>query len=557
MTTLDTETTSSARPRGSASGAGDARAQATGVIALFARLRWRLLLGALRQGGAQRVAVLIGLVASLFVGAVGSVLIAFAARVVVDPRPGFVVIPAGLVVAVVALGVIAGVSQPVDPRVIAVEPLSDRQLGLGLLTASALGPPGIATGLLGIGLLVGAVDGAASFVPAAAAVGVLLATLLLVSRTTINVLGLFTNRYPRTGQVAIGLASLVFYGTFQFLPQAFARLELEQQRAVADVVRWTPAGQVGEALAAAGSTPLLALGHAAIAAIWLPVLAAAFMVTTRRVLLSSGASRRANDTTQTRPTGIRALVRRACGGGTVGAIAWRSVRTRMRHPRTALETFIGAGIGLAVVLVPALTRDTVGASAVLVGGAVQLSVLFMAGNSIGSDGPALGAEILCGLEPEVVVRAKVRSVVVVASPLALVGPLIAAGVSGEWAYLPAGIAVGVAGLFAGAGGAIVQSTLVPIAVPESDNPLASGDSGHGLLAALVLVAVLMSLAIVTLPVALALVWALSIGSAGLVTVLALTTALAGWGVLLLGQRLAARRWRRREPEIYAAIIPTG
>ena len=227
----------------------------------------------------------------------------------------------------------------------------------------------------------------------------------------------------------------------------------------------------------------------------------------------------------------------------------------MRHPRTALETFIGAGIGLAIVLVPALTREAPGASAVLVGGAVQLSVLFMAGNSIGSDGPALGAEILCGLEPEVIVRAKVRSVVIVASPLAVVGPMIAAGVTGEWQYLPAGIAVGIAGLLAGAGGAIVQSTIVPIAVPESDNPLASGDSGSGLLAAMVLVVVLITLAVVTLPVALALVWALTTESVALVTALAITTTLAGWGVMRFGQRIAARRWRRDEPEIYDAIIP--
>ena len=227
----------------------------------------------------------------------------------------------------------------------------------------------------------------------------------------------------------------------------------------------------------------------------------------------------------------------------------------MRHRRTALETFIGAGIGLAIVLVPALTRDEPGASAVLVGGAVQLSVLFMAGNSIGNDGPALGAEILCGLEPEVIVRAKVRSVIIVASPLAAVGPMIAAGVTGEWRYLPAGIAVGIAGLLAGAGGAIVQSTLVPIAVPEADNPLASGDSGSGLLAAGVLVVVLVTLAIVTLPVALALVWALTTESAVMVTALNIATALAGWGVMRLGQRIAAQRWRRHEPAIYDAIIP--
>ena len=111
------------------------------VVRLFARLRWRLLRGAIRQGGAQRVAATVGLIASVLVGVAGSVIAAVAARTIDDPRPGLVVFPVALVVTVVALGVIAGASQPVDPRVIAAEPLPDRQLALGLLTASAFGPP--------------------------------------------------------------------------------------------------------------------------------------------------------------------------------------------------------------------------------------------------------------------------------------------------------------------------------------------------------------------------------------------------------------------------------
>ena len=404
---------------------------------------------------------------------------------------------------------------------IAAEPLPDRQLALGLLTASAFGPPGIATSLLGIGLFVGVVDDLGAVVPSLAASAVFLATLLLVSRTTINVLGLFTSRYPRWGQLTIGLVSLAFYGSFQFAPQAFARLELDEQRSVASIVRLSPAGQVGEAFAAAGSAPLVALGHALLGAIWLPVLAWVFIVTTRRVLLSSGssASCRRVDPVGIGPAGIDGAARCAAEAPSVrsrgGAFEPGCAIPVQPSRRSSVRASASPSCS-----VPALTRDEPGASAVLVGGAVQLSVLFMAGNSIGSDGPALGAEILCGLEPEVIVRAKVRSVIIVASPLAAVGPMIAAGVTGEWRYLPAGIAIGIAGLLAGAGGAIVQSTIVPIAVPESDNPLASGDSGNGLLAAMVLVVVLITLTVVTLPAALALVWALTTESVVLVTGLA-------------------------------------
>jgi hypothetical protein len=524
------------------------------LVELFIRLRWRLLRGALRHGGAQRAAVIIGMIAAIVVGFGSGAVIAMLGQSVTDPAPLLIVAPAAMVTAVVALGVIAGVTQPVDPRIIATEPLTARQLAIGLLTTSACGPPGIAAALVGFGLYLGALRGLSSVFPAFAALVSFLVTLLLLSRSTVNALGLLTNRFPRFGQLLIGLVSLVFYGSFQFVSTAFTELTDVQRRDIADIVRFTPPGQLGEAFATSGESVTAALGHVVLGSIWLPLLAWLFVSSTRRLLVGTRAIQTKTPGAEHRSRVTR-LARRICGSGQIGAIAWRSVRTRLRHPRTALETFVGAGIGMAIVLVPALTRDEVGASAVLVGGAIQLSVLFMAGNSIGSDGIAIGSEILCGLEPEVIVEAKARSVLVVASPLVVIGPVIAAAITGEWPFLIAGILVGVGGLFAGAGGAIVQSTLVPVAVPESDNPLAGGDSGQGLLSALILGVVLVSLSIATLPIALALLWALDRESVVLVSLLGLVTVGVGWLLLRLAIRFAARRWRRCEPEIYDAIIP--
>jgi ABC-2 type transport system permease protein len=523
------------------------------LIELFIRLRWRLLRGALRHGGPQRVAVIIGLVAGTLFGFGAGVLLALLAQTIDDPAPLLIVTPAALVASTVALGIIAGVTQPVDPRVIASEPLTDRQLALGLLTTTACGPPGIAAIFVGCGLYLGALRGVTSVLPALLALLSLLATLLLVSRATVNALGLLTNRSPRIGQVLIGLVSLCFYGSFQLITTAFAELSDERRREIARIVRFTPPGQLGAAFATSGESAVKSLGHVAVGSLWLPLLGWLFVSSTRRLIV--GTPSVSTQTTSGPRSRLSRLARRVCGSGPIGAIAWRSVRTRLRHPRTALETFVGAGVGMAIVLVPALTRDAPGASAVLVGGAVQLAVLFMAGNSIGSDGIALGSEILCGLEPEVVVEAKARSVLVVAAPLAVIGPMLAAAITGEWRFLPAGIFVGIGGLFAGAGGAIVQSTLVPIAVPESDNPLAGGDSGQGLMAALMLGAVIVSLSIATLPIALALVWALDRESVVFVSLFGAATMGAGWCVLRLSIRAAARRWRSREPEIFEAIVP--
>ena len=212
-----------------------------------------------------------------------------------------------------------------------------------------------------------------------------------------------------------------------------------------------------------------ALVHVALGALWLIPLAWVFTWSTRRLLVATPNDRRRRARSD-RPHPVSALARRACGTGATGAVAWRGVLIRLRTPRTALETFTGAGIGLAIVLVPALTVDDVGAGAVLVGGGVQLAVLFMAGNSFGSDGPATATEMLTGVEPEVLVRAKARSVAIVASPIALLGPLIAAGFTNEWNYLPAGVLVGVGGLLAGAGGAMIQSILVPDRHPRERQP---------------------------------------------------------------------------------------
>ena len=526
-----------------------------GVCRLFIQLRWKVLRGALNSDGAQKFAVAVGLIGSVLVGAIAAAVLFVSGRTVDDPATLFVLATVGITFAVMMIGVIAGLAQPVDPRVLATEPLTEHQLGLGVLAASASGPPGLSAGLVGIGIFAGALHGLGSVPPITFAVLAFLATLLLVSRTTVNALGLLAVRFPRAGQLAVGVASLGFYAAFQIAPRAVQDFDAEERAQLADWLRWTPMGQLGRALGIAGEEPLTALGHVALGSLWLIPLGWVFAWSTRRLLVATPREQRPRARSE-RPHPLNAVARRACGSGAIGAVAWRGILTRLRTPRTALETFTGAGIGLAIVLVPALTVNDVGAGAVLVGGAVQLAVLFMAGNSFGSDGPATATEILTGVEPAVLVRAKARSVAIVASPIAVLGPLIAAGVAGEWNYLPAGVLVGIGGLLAGAGGAMVQSTLVPIAIPESDNPLATGDSNKGWFAALALAMVLAALAVVTLPVALALFWAVSQESLALVTICAVLTVGAGALVFRGGCVIATRRWSDDEPGLFASITPS-
>ena len=531
------------------------RVSDAGVVALFAKLRWKMLRGALRSAGAQKWSAAIGVIGSALAGAIAAAIMFVAGRTSDDLDTVFVLATTAAVLVVMMTGVIAGVTQPVDPRVLATEPMTERQLGIGLLAAAAAGPPGLSSGLFGVGLVAGAVGGLASVVPALLAASAVLATLLLVSRTTVNTLGLVSTRHPRVGQLVVGVSSLVFYAAFQIVPRAVSDLDDSGQDQLAGGLAFTPMGQLGRALAMVRDQPALSLVHTAIGAAWLAPMLWLFTWTTRRLVTSVKGPTAARAATRERHHPVRTIARWMCGSVAVGTVAWRGVLTRFRTPRTALETFTGAGVGLAIVLVPVLTGREAGAGAVLAGGAVQLAVLFMAGNSFGSDGPAMANELLTGVDPGVLVRAKARSVIVAASPIAIVGPLVAASITSEWNYLPAGFLVGVGGLFAGAGAARVQSSIVPIAIAESDNPLAGGDSGKGWFAGVMLAVVLLVLAILTLPIAFALVWALDRESPALVSVFAVATLGAGVLVLRGGIALAAARWRGRCPELFAAIVP--
>ncbi len=524
----------------------------TATAATFVRLRWRLLRGAIRHGGAEQVGAIVSTVASALIGVTAGIAVVIAGRTSDDPEQLAVIFCALLVVTIVGFGIVAGISQPIDPRVIAAEPLSDRNRAAGLLAAAALGPPGLAAATIGLGLAIAMIRGFGSVPIVVLGVVSWLVSLLLIARTVTNLLAMMTSRFPRAGQLSVGLAGLGFYGLFQFVPILLGRLDDDGRERLADVLAWSPPGQVGRAIGTAGSAS--AWWHLVIGTIWLPVLAIGFAWTARELSLSV---RRAGglDTGDAEAGLVGRLARRLCGSGGRGTIAWRSILTRFRTPRTALETFTGAGVGMAAVLVPTLLRDSAGSGAVLVGGAVQLAVLFMSGNSFGTDGPAVTHELLAGADPATMVRGKARGIAVVGAPLALIGPLLAAGLTGEWRYLVAGFGVGFGGLLAGTGAAVVQSAYVPIAIPESDNPFAGGESGKGMVAALLLGVVLAGLAVVTVPVALALFWATDRGRVGLVTLFGVLTVVVGWGLMHTGIRVATRRISGREPEFLASVTP--
>ncbi|HUF97588.1 MAG TPA: hypothetical protein VMM60_05610 [Ilumatobacter sp.] len=523
------------------------------TIATFGKLRWRLIRGAVRMGGVQQLGAVLSVAIAVVAGLAG-----FIAGLSLDRFDGNVAdlrvfACVGLVVATLAFGVIAGVSQSVDPRVIAAEPITERERSAGILATVALGPVGLATTVVGAGLAAGAIEGASSMPVVALAAASWLASLLLAARSVTNALALLAARFPRGGQLIVGITGLGFYAAFQIIPAWLSRLDEADRHRVAEALHFTPPGQIAAAFADAGTAPGEALLHVVTASLWLPVLAGVFVATTTR--LGGTVSHSGRQSSSPERHRIGRLVRRLCGTGAIGALAWRFILVRLRTPRTLLETITGSALGVGAALIPSFIGTAEGGGAVLVGGAIQLAVLFGAGNTFGNSGPPIMHEFLAGADPHTFVRAAARGVLIVAAPLALIGPLLTSAITGEWSFFAAGVGVGIGGLFAGTGAAIVQSALVPIAIPESDNPFAGGESGKGIVAALLLVCVLTGLAVVTIPIALLLVWATFTGSVFFTTVCGVAAVLAGWAVMRGGEQIAMGRVRNHEPEFMAAVTP--
>jgi hypothetical protein len=217
------------------------------LIRSFTALRWRLLRGSLRGKGSEKAGVIVSTVASGVLGVGLGLTMAVGGRTATDNENLFVLFCVIVAVLLLGVSVVAGVTQPVDPRVIATEPLSDRDRSIGLLTSAASGPPGLSGALIGIGLVVGATRSTATMLIIVPAVLAWLATLLLLSRTATNALGLLTNRFQRTGQIVVGLSGLVFYGAFQLIPAVVGNLDRGDRDQLARVRSVTPVGQLGRA----------------------------------------------------------------------------------------------------------------------------------------------------------------------------------------------------------------------------------------------------------------------------------------------------------------------
>ena len=525
-------------------------------VRTIASLKWHLLLGGLRGGTQQRIQTVMAVVVSAGLGVVAFALLWGLGRGAGIADDLIVVLLPVVVFGIGLLSASTGVESSIDARHLASEPIGRWTLGVGMLAAAAVGPPTVLSMLAGAGIVAGwSGGGAVALVVVGLAVLAWWLTLLLFSRTFANLLGaLATGRLQQIAQVAATASALLAWVLVQVLARDTTGWDAERWKTLADWARWTPPGQLGLAIADA-TDPAAALLHLLAGISWLPLLVWASVVTTHRLALSAprpGGRSTSRSRDRSRSPG-RALAR-ILPTSPAGAITARTVRTKFRTPRQAVNTVTALAIGAGVFLLGPLLGNDVDPRMVIVGGLLHFAVLFDGNNAFGMDGPAIWSEVATGAAGGVLVRGKVMSSLVVMAVPAVVLPVGMAALTGGWEWVPAGWLVAAGSVLAAAGVAVASATLAPVAMPDSPNPLAAGDTGQGCVAGLMLATCMFVLALVSLPVA-AGIFAASSSSAALAAVVALAAPVVGVLVLWGGTSLATARLRGAEEQLVQKVTP--
>jgi len=522
----------------------------------LARLKWALLRAAVKGSTQQRIQIGLSFLLSVVFG-----LSAFGVLATLDQRSAsanqilIVLLPA-TVLAIGLLSSAAGVESTIDARHLASEPLTRSQLGIGLLVSAIVGPPTLLAVLAAAGIAIGysANTPLGMMVLGCAILGWLF-TLLVFSRTMANLLGAWTTgKYRQVAQALATLSALSVWFIVQVLSRQLASWTSQRWEQLADIVRWTPPGQLGLAIVNA-SEPSQAAVHLLLGLSWLPVLVWLNVLSTERLALSSPRPGSGGRKMRTGFNGLRSGVYAAFPQSDVGAIAARTIRTKFRTPRQAVNTITALAIGAGIFVVGPLLDGEIGdPRTVMLGGLLFFAVLFDGNNSFGVDGPALWIEIQAGVDARVLARAKVlSSIVVMAVPAALL-PLGLAAMSGGWKWLPAAWILAAGSLMGAAGVSVGSAALAPVAVPESPNPLAAGDTGQGCAAGVMLSLGLLVLLVAAAPVGAAVLYASS-RSTLLTTAVSLLSLVIGLALMWGGTATATKRLAGREADLVGHITP--
>lgn len=522
-------------------------------VAVFLRLKSRLLGNSFRAAGWRKYVAVLGVLGGLWFSTVG--FLAFMISGLVDARDGYTIAVlggTGLVLGWLALPLLAfGVDETLDPTKFALLPVRRPVVLGGLLAAAMLGIPPIMTFLATQGLVLAAARRGGVGAAVAAFVGTVVGLVLcvVVSRAVTTAMAtVLRSRRARDLGVIMFTVIAAGLGPLQMAGLSIARFVGPDRLAtVAKVIVWTPLGApyaVGFDVAA-GDWPLAAL-RLAIAVLGIALLLAWWGARLPDAMIGAASASRRGTLTRTDQSGsgLVPMPLRSFPQGPVVVLVAREWRYWWRDPRRRSSLLSMLVIGL---LMPVLFQRTTGAlgltGAVIVSTGMVTSLL---ANQFGFDGSAWSGNILIGVPGRVEITARMIAITaIVLPPLALSTVIIGAVTNDD--RLLAALGVAALSYSAGTALAVVLSVVAPYALPETSNPFAMS-TGTGGLRGFLSLATMLGSAVAGLPLTL-----LTSGLPGLLPFV--VGLLLGVGVLIAGAVVAGGVLDERACTVLQAVSP--
>ncbi len=522
------------------------------------RLKLRLIANRAKSSKRGVLQLVVSVVLAVFVGGFGALLAGVLAADA-DPRISRTAAVLGATVLTVGWALLpllsVGSDETLDPGRLVLFPLRQGTLMRGLLGASLVGPAPFAVIAVCAGATIGFVAvGGWVAVPAFAALVVLSAVTARALSTTLAA-GLSSRR----GRDALIVFASVFFIAVQGV--RFIRWERIGPGAydrIADVLRWTPPGMLGQAAFDSSR------GHqfAAVAGLIVPLAVIPLLMLWWARVLDRSVTHVADG--ETRPTRARTardlpllidalpFLRQ----GPWGAVTAKELRYLGREPRRKvnLVNSIIIGVGLPVWAALHSSGDGRGKAVLLATLGAYIAVLGSS-NQYGLDGAAVWIDMVAGRTARTVLIGKNLAVLIIVLPVVVVVGTGVAALTGGWVYLPGAIGFAVAGVGAGVATGNVISVRVPLRLPESRSPFAGAGGGQGCSTGLVLTICLLAQNVLLLPVVGAGLVTLAIGPAALVVTVPLAMV---YGCLLwwVGLTLASGYADDHQPELLALVSPS-
>lgn len=526
------------------------------MVATFARLKLAILVNNLRK---PRTAI--PLLIGAFLGFAGLVPLAWLGTAALPGRPEWIQPMLVCAAALLAIGwllvplVVGFTDGTVDPSRLAPLPLERRELVQGLLVSSMVGvmPVTTALALLSVLMLASSITSAVIIV---ASISILAALCVLLSQVGSALLtGLARGRVGREAVAGIlSLISIVVAVSAQVAAGSGRTLSLQQVETAAGLLRWTPGGWLGWGVARGLEGELLPALVAPLAAgLFTIALAWLWGVLLDRSLTTAEHRRSDADHDRSRWPGPGVL--RPIRNAGTRAAARRAIWTNRRDLRAlmALAGQLPIVIALALPTLGALARRD--PTAVLAAGFVGFYGGMTNANLFGIDGAGTWLDLTAAPSMRSVVWGKTIANLVMVGPLTVLVAVALAAWTGGWVLVVPALAVAFAAYGTTTGLQAVASVRLPIPVAATPNPWSGTSSGAGCAAGLMVVVVMASSALLSLPGLLpVLIFA---GRGDLLLSILLTPWAVGWGLLawILGVRRAARNLDRDIASLCTSLAP--